>query len=168
MLEQKPVYDQLTKLAMPKVPGSEGNDDEDDVAEKVLKAALTPTIYKEDVRIIISEASKATPSKAAGPPGASAGAGFKKPTPQKRPLGGGQFSRGPKMGGGFGGPRKPIGGGVKPNDIPVGKAADRASGHGLRRDMDGGGNASRGAGHPPVGDQCNRMSLVLEVGQHRC
>ena len=47
-----------------------------------------------------------------GPSGG--GGGFKKPTPSKRPLGGGgigsgQFSR-PKMGGGFA-PKKPIGGG---------------------------------------------------------
>ena len=69
---------------MPKVLGIDGNDDEDDVAEKTLKAALTTTIYKEDVRLNITETAKATPSKV--PSGAPA---FKKPTPQKRPLGGG-------------------------------------------------------------------------------
>ena len=69
MLEQKLIYSQLTKLAMPKVAGIEGNDDEDEVADKILKASLTTQIYKEDVRLIISEAtSRATPSKGAGVP----------------------------------------------------------------------------------------------------
>lgn len=94
---------------MPKVQGIDNNDDEDDVAARILKVALTPTIYKEDVRLNITEASKATPSKSSGAGGGSA-------APAKKPIamgGGGQFGK-PKMGGGFGGPKKPIGGGVKP------------------------------------------------------
>ena len=87
---------------MPKVLGIDPvNDDEDEIAEKTLKVALTTTIYKEDVRLTISESSKATPCKNTGPRpvgGGGSGGG----------IGGGQFSRGPKMGGGFGGPRKPI------------------------------------------------------------
>lgn len=97
---------------MPKVLGIDANDDEEEIAEKIHEAAQKPIIYKEDIRIIVTEMSKTmTPSKGSGLGGGSAGIG-KKPTPQKRPLGGaggGQFGR-PKMGGGFA-PKKPIGGG---------------------------------------------------------
>ena len=72
---------------MPKVQGVDGNDDDDDVAEKIHQAALKPTIFKEDLRITISESAKATPSKMVGTSGG--GGGFKKLTPSKRPLGGG-------------------------------------------------------------------------------
>ena len=111
---------------MPKVTGIDYiNDDEEDIADKIHQASLTTTIYKEDVRLIITESAKATPSKMSGPGGAG---GIKKPSPQttaKRPLGGagGGFGK-PKMGGGFGGPRKPVmGGGIKPKGVGVGAGA---------------------------------------------
>lgn len=57
---------------MPKVNGIEGNDDEDDVERRTLEVALTATIFKEDIRIIITESS-AKPSPKKG--------GFKVATP---------------------------------------------------------------------------------------
>ena len=57
---------------MPKVNGIEGNDDEDDVERRILEVALTATIFKEDIRIIITESS-AKPSPKKG--------GFKVATP---------------------------------------------------------------------------------------
>ena len=96
---------------MPKVTGIEGLDDEEEIADKIHEAALKPVIYKEDIRIIVTDTSKMmTPSKGAGlAMGGAAACGIKKPTPQKRPLGGvggGAFAR-PKMGGGFAPKSKP-------------------------------------------------------------
>ena len=126
------IYAQLTKVAMPKMSNIDPNDDEDDVREKIHQACLTTTIYKEDVRLIITESAKNTPSKSTMASGG--GAGIKKPTPSKRPMGGGigggQFGK-PKMGGGFGGPRKPIGGGIKPKGIGASGPAKSTIGAGV-------------------------------------
>ena len=35
MLEQKLIFNQMSKTLMPKVQGVDGNDDDDDVAEKI-------------------------------------------------------------------------------------------------------------------------------------
>lgn len=55
LFEQKEIYAALTKVPMPRVTGIEGNDDEEEVEQKILQVALTTTIYKEDVRITVSD-----------------------------------------------------------------------------------------------------------------
>ena len=86
---------------MPKVAGIEKIEDEDDVADKILKASLHTTIYKEDVRLIIAaDKFKCSPNKGAA----------SKTSPQTKKAGGAApFSMGkPKMGGGFGGTKKAL------------------------------------------------------------
>ena len=52
----------MNKTPAPK-PQLDPEDEEDDIAEKTRQVCLTTTIYKEDVRLIITESAKATPSK---------------------------------------------------------------------------------------------------------
>ena len=50
------IFAQMSKVPMPKVTNIDAaNDDEDEIEKKTLKVALTTEIYKEDIRLIISD-----------------------------------------------------------------------------------------------------------------
>jgi len=53
---------------------------------------MNTTIYKEDVRVILTEPKPLTPQKSIGAPSGGVGQ-FKKATPKKPAFGGGNFSR---------------------------------------------------------------------------
>ena len=89
---------------MPKVDGIEKNDDEEDVAKRIMKVALNTTIYKEDIRIsVIYDGPRAGMSPCKG-------GLLKKASPAKKPVfGAGKAKVGAPAKKPFGGVARPKG-----------------------------------------------------------
>ena len=118
MNERKAVYTDFIAKTMPNIPGvtdvkpkakkpDEESEDESEVQDKILKVMLCTTIYKEDVRLIISDNPKLSPPKKTGGIGiggavTATGVFARKPLMGKPIIGGkpimGGFGK-PKMGG---------------------------------------------------------------------